>query len=222
MNNNIDIIGKKFGKLKVLEASNKRSSNGNILYKCKCDCGNITYVAARFLKNGHTKSCGCTRKEKLLEHSLSIKNDLIGRKFGRLTALKYIRTDNNGNTIWLCKCTCGNTKEILAESLLNGNTVSCGCISKEQIKEESKKNLIDNTNIAIVKSLLKNSKSNITKSKIKGIGWDKRHNKWRAYIMFKGKQYHLGYFTELEDATMARKEAEQKLFGEFLKWYNNR
>lgn len=28
-------------------------------WKCKCDCGNITYVDGTMLRSGNTKSCGC-------------------------------------------------------------------------------------------------------------------------------------------------------------------
>lgn len=55
------MIGKKFGKLTVLEECEERSKNEK-LYKCICDCGNITYVRGSPLRNGHTKSCGCLRK----------------------------------------------------------------------------------------------------------------------------------------------------------------
>lgn len=217
----MEVIGQKFGKLVVLEKSEKLSSDGAILYKCRCECGNITYVPIRHVKSGHTKSCGCIRKEKLNQYYNSIRKDLTGQRFGKLTVIRYVKSDKNRASIWLCKCNCGNTKEVLGESLTTGNTISCGCISREKILKESKKNLINGTNIAIVENLIKDNKSKITLSGVKGVGWDKKRNKWRVYIMFQRKSYHLGYFTELEDAIKIRKEAEQKIFGEFLKWYNN-
>lgn len=39
--------------------------------------------------------------------------------------------------------------------------------------------------------------------------------KWMAYIKVDSKRKHLGYFENLEDAIMARREAEEKYFGEF-------
>lgn len=58
----MNIIGKRFGKLIVLEEIDERK-HGSKVYKCQCDCGNITHVARTNLraKNG-TKSCGCTHK----------------------------------------------------------------------------------------------------------------------------------------------------------------
>lgn len=221
MDKSKDLIGEVFGKLTVVEASEKRSSNGSILYRCSCECGGETYTTARYLKSGHTKSCGCTRKEKFAKHAESLKHDLKNKKIGRLTVIKEVGKDKHRNIIWECKCNCGNVIPVLAQSLVSGNTTSCGCITKEKIEEESKKNSVDGTNVAIIKNILKNDRSNITLSRTKGIGWDNKRSKWRAYIMFKRKSYHLGYFVDLSDAIEVRKEAEQRLFGEFLEWYNS-
>ncbi len=37
--------------------------------------------------------------------------------------------------------------------------------------------------------------------------------RWRAYIGFKGKQYHLGYFDSFEDAVQVREKAELEFYG---------
>lgn len=61
-----DITDMKFGLLTAIEPTNKRSSNGSIIWKCKCDCGNPEYseVPAHQLIRGHTLSCGCRHKSK--------------------------------------------------------------------------------------------------------------------------------------------------------------
>ena len=51
--------------------------------------------------------------------------DLTGQKFGMLTAIKRIAS-KNGRSIWLCRCDCGNIKEVNSRELLNGDTKSCG------------------------------------------------------------------------------------------------
>jgi len=51
------MINKIFGHLKVIEDSGKRSSQGCVIYKCLCECGNYTYVRSDNLKN-NTRSCG--------------------------------------------------------------------------------------------------------------------------------------------------------------------
>lgn len=54
------MIGKRFGKLIVLEKTTKRDHR-HIVYKCLCDCGRITYASGNKLKRGNTKSCGCLK-----------------------------------------------------------------------------------------------------------------------------------------------------------------
>lgn len=58
----VDLTGQRFGRLVVLErASNGK--HGDIVYRCKCDCGTIKEVTATHLRSGASKSCGCLRKE---------------------------------------------------------------------------------------------------------------------------------------------------------------
>ena len=54
---------------------------------------------------------------------------------------------------------------------------------------------------------------------VKGVAWDKGHNKFVAYINLFGKKKHLGYFEKFEDAVEARKEAEEKYFESIIKKY---
>jgi len=63
MENKINNInGKRFGKLVAVEETRLRK-NGNIIWRCVCDCGKQTMVTANNLKNGNTKSCNCLRRE---------------------------------------------------------------------------------------------------------------------------------------------------------------
>ena len=58
-------------------------------------------------------------------------NDIIGKKFGRLTvtSLAYI---NNYNYYYNCHCDCGNDIVVLRGNLISGHTNSCGCIKVER------------------------------------------------------------------------------------------
>jgi hypothetical protein len=58
----IDLTGKRFGKLTVLEYTNERR-NGSVMWLCKCDCGNTKLIRQQNLTKGNTVSCGCFRKE---------------------------------------------------------------------------------------------------------------------------------------------------------------
>src|SRR5690625_3780904 len=64
-----DLIGKKFGRLLVLD--NYIRKNNQTHWQCLCDCGNKTYVYRGNLIRKMSKSCGCSYKtHRLSEHPL--------------------------------------------------------------------------------------------------------------------------------------------------------
>ena len=111
------LIGKTFGKLTVIERTNKSNGSG-VIWKCQCECGNIKEVPTASLTTGKTKSCGCLKLE---SHLIDITN----KKFGKLTALFFIQNESK----WHCKCDCGNECDIDSYNLRHGLTKSCGCIN---------------------------------------------------------------------------------------------
>lgn len=56
-----DISGQRFGRLVAIEPIGK-TKEGNIIWRCKCDCGNEKDVSTKYLGHG-TSSCGCYSKE---------------------------------------------------------------------------------------------------------------------------------------------------------------
>ncbi len=59
----MDIKNQRFNRLVALEIVGKNNDRANV-WRCICDCGNETNTSASRLRSGHTKSCGCLRKEK--------------------------------------------------------------------------------------------------------------------------------------------------------------
>lgn len=116
------MVGQRFGNLVVIKDCGKRGKRPKKHYLCKCDCGNEIVVCVDNLRNGHTKSCGCLRNKASVRRV-----DLCGNIFGKLTAIKFLRSNHVGTTIWLCRCECGNEIEVSYNNLLSGNTKSCGC-----------------------------------------------------------------------------------------------
>jgi len=53
--------GEKYGKLTVLEPTEKRSCRA-IIWRCRCECGNIIETRSTLLKNGQSTNCGCVKK----------------------------------------------------------------------------------------------------------------------------------------------------------------
>jgi len=115
----INLIGKIFGSLTVIEFAYVK--NGSAHWICKCACGNITKPkAGNDLNRRGLKSCGeglCNRK---------IIN-LIGQKFNKLTVIERHYT-KNGKVYWICRCDCGKiTKPISGDNLKGQHpTKSCG------------------------------------------------------------------------------------------------
>lgn len=111
----IDLTGQKFNSLTVIEKSEKRSSDGEIFWICRCDCGNPNLVEIRgsALRRGHTKTCGhCSAYQ------------YIGKIFGKL---EIIEEDPKDRTKFICKCKCGNIVSKNKSKVLSGHTQSCGC-----------------------------------------------------------------------------------------------
>lgn len=62
MSHTINHVGQKFGRLKVIERADN-NCHGQAQWKCVCDCGNFVVVPGYKLRSGHTKSCGCLKRE---------------------------------------------------------------------------------------------------------------------------------------------------------------
>jgi hypothetical protein len=59
----IDITGQRFGSLVAIKPTGVRSKWDGEIWECRCDCGTVKGVAIHSLKNGNTKSCGCSFKK---------------------------------------------------------------------------------------------------------------------------------------------------------------
>ncbi len=118
-----DLMGQKFGELTAIKIVDATPSGK--VWECLCSCGNKTNVLSTRLISGKTKSCGH------LKHTSKVLNEAIGKKFGRLTIVEKGTEDG----YCICKCDCGNIKEIYFQNIKNGKTQSCGCLQKERVKE---------------------------------------------------------------------------------------
>lgn len=123
MAHKIDVTGQRFGKLIALEVHSRATWGREYIWKCLCDCGNITYVSISKLRVLRTTSCGCLNVE--VQRALNYE-DLSNRTFGDLKVLGPAYSYDNC-LIWRCGCVCGNIKNVEAHKLKSGNTKSCGC-----------------------------------------------------------------------------------------------
>lgn len=131
--NGLDLVGKQFGRLLVVEKYGKTLS-GMTLWLCECVCGNRLKVQTGNLTSGHTKSCGCYSKEVTSRSHLK---DLTGKRFGRVLVVERYNKINPREVWWSCKCNCGKEFVTTRKRLLNGQTQSCGCLHRERISKEN-------------------------------------------------------------------------------------
>ena len=72
-----------------------------------------------------------------------VKN-LTGQVFGRLTVLRVAGQTSRGVWKWRCICSCSekNQKDIAAGNLRSGSTKSCGCLAKENARQQWPKGVL--------------------------------------------------------------------------------
>ena len=139
-----NITGQKFGRLTAIEPTNKRNSQGLIIWKFQCDCGNIIEKVGREVWRGQTSSCGCLKKDMLIKRNTENNNVkyAIGTQFGDLTIISepFFKQQARGrNESWVkCQCKCGNIIEVRTNNLGTGMTKSCGCVQSFGEEEISK------------------------------------------------------------------------------------
>lgn len=70
--------------------------------------------------------------------------DLTNTRFGALIALQSTGSNGQGNSMWLCRCDCGNSVVVNSQNLKNGHTKSCGCRKSEVTTKRNKSRMIGN------------------------------------------------------------------------------
>lgn len=123
----LDLTNQVFGRLTVLEKTDKRQ-NKSIVWKCRCECGTECEVNAGNLRANKVKSCGCLKKETDKQPKGNV-IDMIGQTFGHLTVIERDGSDGRGEAKWICKCDCNTHTRlsVLGSNLRTGHTTSCGC-----------------------------------------------------------------------------------------------
>jgi hypothetical protein len=130
-----DITNQRFGRLTVLSLA-RRTKDGRIRWRCRCDCGGEATAGTTDLKSGNTKSCGCWRTEtgrqlgKKYGPVNSAKIDLLDQHFGRLVVIQDAGRTKSKQVLWRCRCDCGTETIVQSCHLTSGHTASCGCLKR--------------------------------------------------------------------------------------------
>ena len=61
----INLTGRKFGRLSVIERSLPNHPKGYAMWRCACECGATRIIQGYSLLRGNTTSCGCRRADSI-------------------------------------------------------------------------------------------------------------------------------------------------------------
>ena len=230
-----DLTGKTFEHLTVLEQAEDYISPGGqhvAMWWVVCDCENSTKFKTQgiALTSGRTISCGCHLKSKLKKYNTY---DLSGdygigytssdeefwfdledydkiKDYCWYYSQGYVAAheiDNSSKTIFLHNFIMNSKYNEVVDHIDHPKT-------NENKYDNRKSNLRRVTQSQ--NCMNQHIRSNNT-SGVKGVSWCKEKNKWQVKITVNYKQIHLGFFDEgkLQDAINARKNAEEKYFGEY-------
>ena len=228
----IDLTGKRFGRLTVVERVSPKGTK-HIKYKCLCDCGNYCEVTADCLRYGDTISCGCFRKE-----VTSCLNKQRSKKISYKHISDYVvGDDGSGHQFKIDKESYPKISKyhwIYAEGYwVRSVRNKDGSYSNQRMHHFLMPNVSENTiidhanmdksdnrkcNLRVADYSLNGANCGLrstNKSGIVGVWYNKKSEKWCAGITVKGKSIWLGQSTNKEEAILARLKGEAKYFGKF-------
>ena len=227
----LDLTGQRFGKLTVIERTDDYVSPSGIhaiMWKCICDCGNTCNVTSNNLRRGNTKSCGCLKHSFFKElYKDKNKYDLTGEygigytskgeefyfdleDFEKIKDYKWYKSTSG---YIMCKLDRNYCFHKIVMGVDGNPNIYVDHIHGYKTRNDNRKynlRIVTKSQNNMNKRMQINNTSGIT-----GVYWDKNREKWLAAIQKEGKQINLGRYDTKEEAAKARKEAEEKYFGEY-------
>ena len=209
------MLDKRFERLTVIGEAGQDKWN-QCLWECQCDCGNIIITTGYGLRSGRTKSCGCLKIDLLNERSRI--HGMTGTATYSSWAQMVQRCNNPKATNYQDYGGRGirieDSRWLKFENFFADMGIKPEGLTLERKNNGlgySKKNCVwaDRTTQARNQRTYKNNKTGA-----KGVFWHKRDKKYAAYIQADHKMIYLGYFATIPAAAVARKQAEQKYWGE--------
>lgn len=202
--------GEKFGRLTFLNKLKAKGPSSIGLFVC--DCGEYVETYISNVKRGKKLSCGCLRKEYLLNP--------INKKHG------FSKTDTYSSWVNMLY-RCNNSNATGYENYGGRGIKVCDeWMSFENFYKDmgdrpqgmsidridtNKNYELSNCRWATRSEQARNCrKDRVSSSIYKGVSFYKRTKKWEAYININGSRKRIGYFDSEEEAFLAYKEAHLK------------
>lgn len=239
-----DLTGMTFGRLTVIKQVEDYveplSGKHHAQWLCQCSCEAHSLVVvqgSRLKKNNGTRSCGCLRREGLIQNNQATKKkyntfekrcDENGEYYVGWTTNTnkefYFDTEDYNKVkeyAWR-ETTTNNGKYhgLAARDKNTNNTILMSWLIKGKYYDHADRNPLNNRRYNLRKYTYSQNSQNRTigsnnTSGIIGVRYRKDSQKWRATIKLNYKVKSLGTFVNKVDAIKARLYAEKELFGEF-------
>lgn len=211
-----DMIGKRFGMWTVLGPSERPYH-----LRCRCDCGRECDVNASSLRLGKSTCCRHhapvnispdaqqARERRMLESNQSAIGETINGFLIKGIHIKHAYGRNHVFCIATCPV-CGCDTETLLSRIRRGMTrcATCNRDLKKKIDVISAAYNVDGTRLPSLQSRLNGTVNKNSRTGVNGISL-MPDGRYRAYIYFRRKHYHLGVYSNIEDAIAARKKGEE-------------
>ncbi|WP_010050465.1 MULTISPECIES: AP2 domain-containing protein [Lactobacillales] len=136
----LDLTGQRFGRLVAIRDSGERGIAREVLWECKCDCGEISFVRSGSLRSGNTESCGCLSKEvnskkiKTKGYHAKIIEAKKGKDLVEETSLSHLTQKTNSNNtsghkgVYWTK----SNKKWQSKIMIRGESINLGYFADKQ------------------------------------------------------------------------------------------
>lgn len=161
-----DLTDQTFGDLSVVSRV-ENTPAGKAQWSCRCTCGATVVATGSALRSGNTKGCGGGHRRM---------SNLVDRVFGDLTVVESLGAQLRGlksQQIVRCLCRCGKEWVGPADSLMDGNTQSCGCLRSRRARK------LDRATVAI-RRLLRNYRRHAAR---RGLVWELSEAEFAALLL---------------------------------------
>lgn len=233
-----NLKGERFGRLVVLEQCedwiSPTSGRHKAQWLCQCDCGNQCKVVGNDLISKNKQSCNCLHFETIAKRHKYNKYDLNGEYGIGYTEdgtefyfdledydkIKDYRWSKSNGYVVCYKVHNGKRYRVhLHRLIMDLDNEDKRMVDHINLKrnDDRKENLRICTYSQNQCNRDRQHEARANKSGYTGIGiiHTKKGDKYRVTIAINNKEYHLGYFTNLQDAIEARQKGEEKYHGEF-------
>ena len=229
----INMIGRKFNRLTVINQYSVKHETGQVrtMCECFCECGNpnIVICSADNLRRDHTKSCGCHKLELLSINKKKYNQYDLSGEYGicyssnKNSEIYFDKEDFNliypycwqENSSGYAATADNDAYYTFMHNMVMNNLDLVNLIDHKN--RDRKDNRKENLRFCTTSQNAVNKKVSIKNtSGVTGVCFQKKYNKWKANLTFEGKFYLSdAYFDTFEEAVYARLIGEKFYFGEF-------